>query len=389
VVEGYMDVIALAEAGFSGAVAPLGTALTEDQMTVLWKLLPPPDAREPGRDYHPILCFDGDNAGLRAALRGVERALPLLTPAQSFRIAFMPEGQDPDDLIKTSGRAAMDAVVQQARPMVDVIWDTTIAGRAMQTPEERGSFIAAIKQRVARIAHEGLRQLYLDEITKRIDTLLRPTRTVAPPGNYQRQGGFAPKQGSFVKNGKWKPPEPAPFMLARRQPQNPQRLRERALLAVMLNYPALFEEFGEDFAHMPFENPAYEALRQEIVTALALDSHEPLDATELYRHLSSGQSFGQSADGGGDSLSEILSESTYMHAGFARPERDIEQARRGWKSLWGKHLQEGLQADLQNASRRYAEDASDENLARLLALRSQIEGMVADMNDPGQQADAV
>lgn len=370
VVEGYMDVIALVEAGYGGAVAPLGTALTEDQMMTLWKLLPPIDARDPARDYSPILCFDGDNAGLRAALRGMERALPLLTPAQTFRVAFMPEGEDPDDLLKSSGRGAMDAVLKQAKPMVDVIWDTTLAGRQLRTPEDRGNFITAIKQRVARIGHEGLRSLYQEEVQKRIGTLLRP-----PQQEMRRESG-----SGFAKNGKWRPPEPPVHLLARKQPPDARRLREKTLLALILNHPDLFNEFGEELARADFQTPAYEAWRQQIVTILSLDSQEPLDATELYRHLSSLDKSGPGTGLDMESLADILSESTYMHAGFARPDRSLEQARHGWKSVWNKHLQEQLQSDLQSASRRYAEEATDENLARLMALRSQIESMVSDMN---------
>jgi DNA primase len=253
VAEGYMDVIALVEAGFTGAVAPLGTALTEEQMAALWKLLPPPDARDPARDYCPILCFDGDNAGLRAALRAMERALPLLTPAQTMRVAFMPEGQDPDDLIKAGGRSAMDGVLKQAKPMIDVVWDATIAGRALRTPEDRGAFIGALKQRVARIAHEGLRQLYQDDVNKRVASLWRP----APQNNERR--------GTFTKNGKWQPPAPPPTLLNRRLPPDARLVREKALLALMLNYPDLFEEFGEAFAHIEFKNTAYARLKQRIV----------------------------------------------------------------------------------------------------------------------------
>ncbi len=384
VVEGYMDVIALVEAGYGGAVAPLGTALTEDQMTALWKLLPPPDARDPSRDFSPLLCFDGDNAGLRAALRAMERALPLLTPAQTLRIAFMPEGQDPDDLLKQSGRSAMDGVLAQAKPMIDVIWDVTIAGRPLKTPEDRGNFISAIKQRVARIAHEGLRQLYNDEVQKRIKNLFQPPQQQA---NTENRGNYA-KGGKWGGNGKWRPPEPPAMMLSRRQPPDARLLREKTLLALILNHPQLFNEFGEDFAQIGFQSAAHEALRQRIIAILSLDSHEPLDATELYRHLSSSDDGGFEAEPDAEALADILSEGTYVHAGFARPGRNLEEARQGWKSIWNKHLQEQLQADLQNASRRYAEDATDENLTRLMALRSQIESMVADMNNEGASESA-
>ena len=169
VVEGYMDAIALVEAGYSGAVAPLGTSLTDDQIQILWKLLPPPESREASRDYSPILCFDGDNAGLRAAARAVDHALPLLTPAQTLRIATITGAKDPDELIRKSGKSAFDAVLKQAQPMIDVLWNLSLAGRQMQTPEERGAFAAALKRRVNQIKDDQLRELYRSEFKKRID----------------------------------------------------------------------------------------------------------------------------------------------------------------------------------------------------------------------------
>jgi DNA primase len=368
VVEGYMDVIALVEAGYGGAVAPLGTALTEDQMGALWKLLPPPDARDPARDFSPLLCFDGDNAGLRAALRGMERALPLLTPSQTLRVAFMPEGQDPDELLKQAGRSAMDAVLKQAKPMIDVIWDVTLAGRPMRTPEDRGNFISAIKQRVSRIAHDGLRQLYQEEVQKRLNTLLRPPQ-LASTGNSE-------KRGSFVKGGKWRPPETPAILLSRRQPPDASRLREKILLALILNHPPLFDEFGEDLAKIAFQTPEFETLKQRIIGVLSLDSHEPLDATELYRHLSSGDESGIDRGLDGENLAEILSESTYTHSGFARPDRSLEQARQGWKAIWNKHLQEQLQAERLEAIRRNDDETAE-------ALRLQIESMFTDMSGEG------
>ena len=354
VVEGYMDVIALVEEGFYGAVAPLGTALTEDQISILWKLLPPSDTRDPTRDYSPILCFDGDNAGLRASARGIDRALPLLTSTNTLRVAYLPEGEDPDSLIRHSGKSAIQAIFDNAKPMIDVIWNLTLAGRKLQTPEERGSFISSIKQRVSRIKDESLRGLYQDEVQKRI----------AGAFNWQPQGKTGFKSGrrdfnqSIVPDG-----------LSRKHPLNPQRLRERVLLAIILNHPALFEEFGDDLAQIGFSSPDLETIRQRTVDLLSTDSHETLDVAELYRHLSDGADTKVLAMG----LSETLSEATYVHAGFARPDRSIEQARQGWKSIWNKYLQELLHADLQMARRHYAEDASEANLTRLLALREQIE----------------
>lgn len=370
VVEGYMDVIALVEAGYQGAVAPLGTALTEDQLAILWRLLPPADARDPARDYSPILCFDGDNAGRRAAARAVDRALPLLTAGQTVRVAWLPEGEDPDSLLRQTGRSGMQAVLDQAKPMIDVLWDLALENRRLQTPEERNALMNAIRQRVGRIRDETLRQLYQTEVQRRLSTAFQ-WQSSPVQGSDRGQSRLMSEKGRKIA-----PKGP----LARKQPVKARLLREKVLLALILNHPDLFAEFGEELARISFSAPPYEALRQQIVTLLSSDSHEALDAAELYRHLSDGDA----AKAWRTGLSDVLSEATYMHASFARPDRTSDQARQGWKSIWNKYLQELLQADLQTARRRYAEDASETNLARLMALRDQIEALLHDsgLNGP-------
>jgi DNA primase len=361
VVEGYMDVIALVEAGYQGAVAPLGTALTEDQIAILWKLLPPPDARDPTRDYNPILCFDGDNAGRRAAARAVERALPFLSSSQTTRIAYLPEGEDPDSLIRQSGRSGMQAVLDQSKHMIDAIWDLALEGRRLQTPEDRGSFIGAIRQRISRIQDEALRKLYQDEIQKRLSEAFQWQNTT---GNKT----FGRKDFSRDRKPLQRPLSAGP----RKKPQKASLLREKVLLAIIINHPSLFAEFGEELARIWFSSPSLESLRQQVVNLLGSESQEPLDAPELYRHLSTGDAAKAWAKG----LSETLSQATYLHASFARPECMVDQARQGWKSIWNKYLQELLQADLQAAKRQHDEDPSEKNLTRLTELRAQVQALM-------------
>ncbi len=370
VVEGYMDVIALVEAGYIGAVAPLGTALTEDQLALLWKMLPSLEAREPTRDYSPILCFDGDNAGLRAAARGADRALPLLTAAQTARVAYLPAGEDPDSLLRSAGRSAMQAVLDQAKPMVDVIWDMALAGRRLQTPEDRSTATRALRQKIAVIRDEDLKKLYQDDIEKRLATLFQ----WEPKGaqNTSKRGEKTRKTGAFPT--RFAPSAPLPH---RMQPTGSLKLREKVLLAIMVNHPALFHEFGDELAHIGFASPPMEALRQQIVTLFSQDSQEPLDAAALYRHLS----LGDAASGAQKGLADVLSEATFMHAGFARSDRPIEQARQGWKSIWNKYLQEQLQTDLQAAGRLWHEDPSDANLSRLMSLREQMETLARESDE--------
>ena len=374
VVEGYMDVIALVEAGYVGAVAPLGTAMTEDQLAILWKLLPSLDNRDPARDYSPILCFDGDKAGVRAAARAVERALPHLSAAQTARVAYLPEGEDPDSLIKTSGRNAFQNVIDQAKQMVDVLWDLSLSGRRIQTPEDRATFQRALRARVGGIKDETLRRLYQDDIEKRLAALFRwPTQE-----NRTAAGTRGNAKQAWQGKGARKPfAQTHTLSVPCRQPLNALHLREKVLLSLMVNHPKLFKDFGEDLAQIGFSDPDYESLRQQIVTLFESDSHESLDAAELYRHLSEEASTGRARK----SLADIMSEATFIHAGFARPDRPIEQARQGWKSIWNKYLQEQLQADLHTATRLWRDDPSDANLTRLMSLRQQAETLALETTD--------
>ena len=165
VVEGYMDVVALAAAGIGEAVAPLGTALTEEQIERLWRLT-----------ETPTLCFDGDAAGQRAAARAIVRALPLLRPGHSLRIAVLPAGLDPDDLIKQQGLAAMEAVLGAARPMVEVLWDIEQKAAPFATPEDKAGLKARLMTHVETIGDNDIKALYRRELLDRFGALAYPQR---------------------------------------------------------------------------------------------------------------------------------------------------------------------------------------------------------------------
>ena len=158
VAEGYMDVIALSRAGFDHAVAPLGTALTEDQLDLLWRAGP-----------EPILCFDGDKAGLRAAFRSVERAVPKIKPGQTLRFALLPDGQDPDDLIQDKGRAAMQAVLERSVPLIDMLWQREVEAEPLNTPEARAGLKDRIFGVLREFSHDGVRDQYKTALLDRFD----------------------------------------------------------------------------------------------------------------------------------------------------------------------------------------------------------------------------
>src|SRR5215510_4504638 len=177
VVEGYVDVIAMVTAGFAGSVAPLGTALTENQLVLLWKMAD-----------EPTLCFDGDAAGRRAAYRAVDLALPLIKPGKSLRFALLPEGQDPDDLARSGGRVAIEEVVSAARPLADMIWSRELEGGSFVTPERRAALEARINELSNGIRDEVVRRYYRQDLAERLQ------RTFAPEGG--GRGGFAGR-GNF------------------------------------------------------------------------------------------------------------------------------------------------------------------------------------------------
>src|SRR3954468_4603085 len=189
VVEGYVDVIAMGGAGFNGAVAPLGTALTESQLALIWRMAD-----------EPILCFDGDKAGQKAAYRAADLALPLLKPGKSLRFALLPEGQDPDDLARASGRGAIEEVIAAARGLADVIWSREIAGGSFVTPDRRAALEARISEMTSGIHDEVVRRYYRQDFSERLQRTFAPEAARAGRGGY-RAGNFGEAGRRFQPRG--------------------------------------------------------------------------------------------------------------------------------------------------------------------------------------------
>ncbi len=246
--EGYMDVIALHAAGFTGAVAPLGTALTEGQLGELWKLAD-----------EPFLCFDGDNAGQRAAQRAAERALPLLRPGKSLSFVVLPKGEDPDSLIRSRGADAVRSVLKLARPLSDVVWDIETQGRPIDTPERRASIQRAVRARVAGIADPEVRDLYRNEMNSRLGKLRLPEPVWQPGG---RRG--------FRSDAR-----PSPFAAgaaAQRAGTDMDGGRQqRVLLGALIDRPAMLHVLAEELHRLPIDdNPELDRLRTSLLDALSL-----------------------------------------------------------------------------------------------------------------------
>ncbi|WP_067732746.1 DNA primase [Novosphingobium naphthalenivorans] len=253
VVEGYMDVIALAAAGIAECVAPLGTALTEPQIEMLWRHV-----------EMPILCFDGDAAGQRAAMRAISRALPLLRPAHSLRIVRLPEGLDPDDLIKARGAKAMQDVLGEARPLIDVLWEAERDAQPLSTPEDKAGLKARLMDHVDAIQHPDIASLYRRELQDRYSAFAFPKRESRWEG-----GGGKPAFQPRPRSGKWQPGRPAP---APSSPESISRLTARyegggmrdglsaAVLAGLIRWPGLLNHHAEALARTAGLDPRFEML---------------------------------------------------------------------------------------------------------------------------------
>ncbi|MBE3637821.1 DNA primase [Mangrovicoccus algicola] len=258
VAEGYMDVIALVEAGFGGAVAPLGTAVTENQLQLMWRIAP-----------EPVIALDGDKAGLRAAMRVIDLALPLLGAGRSLRFALMPPGKDPDDLIKAEGPGAMQAILDKARPLVDLLWQRETEGQSFDSPERKAALDQRLRELIGRIADPGLRQHYGQAIRDLRWGLFRPGR------KEQRPGGGAGARGGFTPGGgtarRLLPVQPRPETCATplaRDPDNRagERIREMSILAACLLEPRVVATFEADLDRLQMLETEHGALLRAILT---------------------------------------------------------------------------------------------------------------------------
>lgn len=234
VVEGYMDVIALAAAGIAECVAPMGTALTEQQLEMLWRQV-----------ENPVLCFDGDAAGQRAAMRAITRALPMLRPAHSLRIVRLPEGLDPDDLLKSKGRSAMDALLDAALPLVDVLWEAEREAVSLATPEAKAGLKERLNTHVEAIGHPDVASLYRRDLMDRYSAFAFPKREERPfaprrpAGNQQRSG----------KRGNYQPEQQAsdPLSIARlnRRMDSGSDTLSAAIFAGLVRWPEQIHRHAE------------------------------------------------------------------------------------------------------------------------------------------------
>ena len=260
VAEGYMDVIALVQAGFDHSVAPLGTAITEDQLGLLWRIAD-----------EPVVALDGDEAGMRAAERLVDLALPMLVPGKSLRFCLLPEGRDPDDLIKAEGSAGMRTAVENAVPLIELLWRRETGRETLDTPERRAALDQRLRAALGRIGDESVRNHYSAEIKARRLDLFRPPKAGgadaqrrSPPGRFESR---QPVRETLASD------------LARRSGRDAQvRLREAAILLIALKNPRAVPLVEAELEDMPFSDPQLERIRDALIDHASAE--DPVEAIE-------------------------------------------------------------------------------------------------------------
>lgn len=347
VVEGYMDVISLHQRGLENVVAPLGTALTEGQLAELWRLVP-----------EPVLCFDGDAAGQRAASRAAERALPLLHAGMRLGFAMLPTGEDPDSLVRRDGPDALRRLLDAAWPLSEMLWRMESGASHPATPEDKAALHKRLKTQASRITDPDLRRAFLEGMANRLWPERKPGWTGGARG-----GG----------NRRWsRDAPPPPLFTARTAPPaasvDASRLWESILLATLLGHPELYDVVGERLAGLRFAASELDNLRQEVLKTLA--AGRDLDSNGLKHQLRQ--------DGHAPALESVTSSRVFGHAYFARSGESLDDARDGWEETYERYIRMNLRADVEEATVRLARDTSVRALDSLRTLKDEELGQSED-----------
>ncbi|KRE16206.1 DNA primase [Bosea sp. Root483D1] len=359
VVEGYVDVIAMTLAGFPQVVAPLGTALTEDQLTLLWRMA-----------GEPVICLDGDKAGRKAASRAIDLALPLLEPGRSLSFALLPEGQDPDDLARSGGKPAVAEVIGSAKPLVDMLWAREFEASQLDTPERRAAFERRLKEPLGLIRDEATRRHYRREIDERIGQLFAP-----PPQQERfegrRQGGF----GGNARGGRGfqRGPERQPLSLVRpsqqltssplMQRRHGENQREAFILLALASHPDLVMRCVDEIAELALDGTAAERFRQALLDA-AIDG--AFDQEAFGRRLEQGRV----AEARAALLAVTQPAERLKLAQTADPESVFDSIR---QALVLHHRARTLHSELKAAERALADEPTEANFAWMKDVKGRLE----------------
>ncbi len=386
-VEGYVDVIAMSRAGFAATVAPLGTALTENQLGLLWKMAD-----------EPVLCFDGDKAGQRAAYRAADLALPLLKPGKSLRFALLPEGQDPDDLVRSGGRAAIEDVLAATRPLADLVWMRETEGGSYATPERRAALEARINELANVVQDEVVRRYYRQDLLGRLRTMFQPaviannnygTRGAQGFGQPGQRGGAGQKRMGGFGSGRTMPgqvggaglraasgargayqvasPQMASSPLMRGQ-QSALSPREAHIAVILLNHPWLLHEHLEEIAALGLVHADARHLVDAIIAAFSHFPHnDDFDVVRArLRHRLVEQGFS-------DQIQRVERALTAQSVWGVRADAGREDVNLTWHQLVSLHHQRNsLTKELKSAELALGTDPTEANYAWLRDVQSRL-----------------
>ena len=356
--EGYMDVVGMARAGIDNAVAGLGTAITEEQIGLAWRMAP-----------EPILCLDGDAAGLRAAYRAIDRALPLLKPGYSLRFAILPPGKDPDDVVREGGAQAMQALLGKAMSLIDLMWEREIEAAPWDTPERAAALKKRLREAAARVGDKDVRALYGQDIKARLDKLLGE-QGVPYQNSGRHRDGFRGKQNPRFRS--------QPTSEARRSAistgATDWSVREALIVLCVLQHPAVLLHERDMFETIEIQTPALDALRFAIIDyfdalEVGAETDAGLDNSALTRHLIS--------EGKQEICERLGNMPEARRMSFARKESNLEDVLAGWLEVTRNHHklltltteQKSVEAELEI---ELARDGTQNALERLLAIKNEI-----------------
>lgn len=358
VVEGYVDCIALDRAGLQNAVAPLGTALTEDQLALIWRIAP-----------EPVLCFDGDKAGLRAANRAIDVALPGLSAGKTLRFCFLPGGQDPDDMLRSQGAEALRAALEKPRPLVEVLFEREAQRAPLETPEQRADCEKRLFGAVAQIADEDLKRHYRQAMRERLNELFQPQRRGGQQGE-RRGGAGGARRGE--RAGSFAPPlQPSSGLLRSALVQKSVRVmpREAALVLAPIHHPGIVEAEAETFAELIFDHGAARRLRSAILDAAARASDDVTEARPLSERLV--------GRGHAEDL-RLVGEAAAIEK-WAQPGTDFAHALAAWREAAHLHSRQSfLNTEIDSLSLDFAANGGEERFERLRALLQRREALQED-----------
>lgn len=379
VAEGYMDVIALHDAGFGAAVAPLGTAVTEAHLALLWQISP-----------CPRLCFDGDSAGQAAAFRAAKLALPLLKPGLSLDFVVLPAGKDPDDVLRSDGAAALGEMVHQSQPLVNVLWQNVFSPQAMASPDAKAAFRTDIDHLVEMIANPTIRNYYGSELQgRRIRAEREDWEARFQPAGQGRGNGRAGRAGRYSAGGRNRDSGRArpgfrtgdrrragmiaafdedPSLALKQsslvRSDTDDTWREELVMATVLNHPQVLEDDLEIFATLKFSNQQLDKLRNQLLSTI--DSEVDLDRDTLLAHLEE--------KGLALIIRSLLGSAVVKTNRFAAREADWSVVEKGWKDLIRRMSSiEVLHNDFLAAQEAYALSETEENWDRIVTLKAQIQ----------------